>query len=76
MKNMYYYQKGMCKALGYNSLNPVLYTSDNDIDYTKQHMVCNACETGKCNIAESCQLLLDAPYTLDKNTVGFYESKL
>lgn len=62
MKQKYYYQLGMCTALKYNSLNPVMYESHaEDEDYIKQKMVCEAIVKGTCKNPEECQLLKDAP---------------
>lgn len=73
----YYYQRGMCAALNYNSLNPVLYISPmENVEYKKKNMVCNAIMKGKCNNAENCKLLQDAPDSLPYGSIELYSKKI
>ena len=73
----YYYQRGMCIALGYNSLNPVLYESpEENIDYQKKQMSCNAILSGKCKNPESCKLFQDAPEFISYKSFELYDKKL
>ena len=68
MQQKYYYQKGMCDALHYQSLNPVLYFSlAEGMNYSKQKMACSAIETGKCTNSEKCRLFKDAPDNVKYN---------
>ena len=58
----------MCKALCYQSLNPILYESPKDgYPYIKQSMACNAIDNGQCKNYEECQLLKDAPDSIAYN---------
>ena len=73
----YYYQKGMCKALGYNSLNPVAYVSyGDDMNFVKKEMVCQEIANGKCKQPENCQLLKDAPEMLSNKNHLLSEKRL
>ena len=75
--NKFYYERGMCKALGYLSLNPVLYESTEEEGvYKKVCMACNAIATGVCQIAGSCSLLLSAPELVVDNGVNLREKKI
>ena len=75
--NKYYYQRGMCEALHYNSLNPVLYEStDTENEYRKVKMNCNAIQKGVCNKEYNCQLLLAAPELVIDNGVDLRDKKL
>lgn len=77
MKQKYYYQKGMCEALCYQSLNPVLYISPSEGQpYKKQSMACTAIENGKCKNHNECQLLTDAPDSVPYNDYLLCSSKL
>ena len=77
MEQKYYYQSGMCTALHYNSLNPVLYQSEEEkVDYQKVRMACHAIETGVCTCPEQCQLLLDAPEQVAYNSFELLEKKI
>lgn len=77
MQQKFYYQRGMCVALGYNSLNPVLYESyGENMDYKKQKMYCNAIKSGHCKYHEQCDLLHNAPENISYNSFELYERKL
>ena len=77
MIQKYYYQKGMCIALGYNSLNPVIYTSSGGKeDFQKNHMTCYAVADGRCKCANTCQLLQDAPEKLPYYCSDLRDKKL
>lgn len=60
----YYYQEGICKALSYLSLNPVVYEQQEDGTYHKKRMDCNCVRRGECDRETSCQLFVDAPQIL------------
>lgn len=77
IEQKYYYQRGMCVALGYNSLNPVMYESNNENeDFEKRHMVCAAIGDGKCQCYNECKLLKDAPERIPYKSFELYSKKL
>ena len=75
--NKFYYERRMCKALGYLSLNPVLYESTEEKGvYKKVCMKCNAINAGVCTISESCSLLFSAPELVVDNGVNLRNKKI
>lgn len=77
IEQKYYYQRGMCIALGYNSLNPVLYESySENEDFEKKYMDCNAITQGKCKNSEDCKLLKDAPKRIPYKNFELYTNKI
>ena len=73
----FYYQYGMCKAIHCNSLNPVQYISkEENEDFIKDCMVCNAISLGLCTDPKRCELLNDAPDRFDYNSFQLYKKKL
>lgn len=75
MKQKYWYQRGMCKALNYNSLNPVAYKSEDGLIYNKDCMVCNAITQGVCKNSTECSLFKKAPDEME-NTWELMDKKL
>ena len=53
MSDKYWYEEGMCKAIGYKGQYPVVYNSNDGNLYTKASMGCDAVIGGKCKIADS-----------------------
>ena len=76
-KQKFYYQRGMCTALKYNSLNPIMYEApEENMDYQKKQMACNAIINGQCKNPGQCALLKDAPDYFPYNSVKLYAQKL
>lgn len=72
----YHYFQGRCEMNSYLSLNPVLYTEVEDGKYQKVKMACNGIQEGNCDREYTCQLLIDAPNTLEDNGVNLRENKM
>lgn len=71
----FYYQEGLCKALHYLSLNPVIYEKEDDGKYHKKKMACNCIENGECDRTTTCQLLIDAPETVEDKGIWLRDKK-
>lgn len=74
MKQKYWYQEGMCRALGYKGQYPVIYKSEDGLVYTKECMACNAISEGKCK-SENCEVY-DASPTEMENTWELRDKKM
>lgn len=63
MEDRYYYHQGFCEALSLSSLNPILYQGEGEknVEYHKVRMGCSAIENGKCEMADTCNLFMEAP---------------
>lgn len=72
----YYYQEGVCRALSYLSLNPVVYEKQEDGKYHKKRMDCDCINKGKCDKTTSCQLFKDAPEIVEDNKIKLRDKKL
>lgn len=71
----HYYQEGICRALSYLSLNPVVYEQQNDGKYHKKRMDCNCVRHGECDRELTCQLLVDAPEIVEDNKINLRDIK-
>lgn len=74
--NKFHYHAGMCEALHYYSLNPIIYEpTENKDEYKKIKMNCRAIEQNKCDKALTCPILQAAPEILIDNTINLRKSK-
>ena len=73
----YYYQQGRCEENHYLSLNPVQYESTEEKDiYKKSKMDCRMVSDGRCDRAETCQLLQEAPEFMKYDKINLRDNKL
>lgn len=73
----YYYQQGRCEASHYLSQNPIQYESTDEKDiYRKSKMVCHMVLEEKCDRAETCQLLQNAPEFVIDDKINLRDKKL
>lgn len=73
--NKYWYEEGMCRALGYKGQYPVAYTSVTETTYKKNFMSCTAISDGRCRQSENCEVFLSAPAEL-KDSWELREKKM
>lgn len=67
MSDKYWYEEGMCKALGYKGQYPVIYRSEAGTLYKRVCMGCTAISDGRCRISDQCQVILNAPEQMEYN---------
>lgn len=60
MKKKYWYQEGMCRAAGYKGQYPVMYKSEDGLNYSKASMACDMIFKGICK-GENCKVYDEAP---------------
>ena len=63
----FWYEEGMCRALGYKGQYPVTYTSEDKITYKRSCMSCSAIADGHCTQHETCEVFWAAPESMENN---------
>ena len=78
MKRKYYYENEMCVALGYRSLNPVVYEADHEeaTEYHKVRMDCDAISKGICHVGDNCRVFKATPEKLEGSYYLMTDKKL
>lgn len=61
MNIKYFYEEGMCHALGYKGQYPVIYEPISENMYKRRCMGCSMIEDGRCTIHTGCEILQNAP---------------
>lgn len=78
MKRKYYYENEMCVALGYRSLNPVVYEADHEeaSEYRKVRMDCDAITKSICHEGGNCRVFKATPEILEGSFYLMTDKKL
>lgn len=66
MSDKYWYEEGMCNALGYKGQYPVIYRSEDGDFYIRVCMACDAISKGICR-GEKCEVFEVSPAEMTDN---------